>query len=157
MDTRKELCQKMMDIIDIGYDLMAEYDSLPHKYGDTIMYQAESKVIQYIGEHESVTITEIASANRKTPSAYSQIIRRLKEKGWVEQVRNPQNNREYILLLTESGWKVFNDHHDFEQKCYARTFQNLSAFTIEELEIFCRVQQKLNEAFKLDVDDSHAL
>lgn len=27
MDAREELCQKLMDIVDTGYDLMAEYDS----------------------------------------------------------------------------------------------------------------------------------
>ena len=40
MDAREELCQKLMDIVDIGYDLMAEYDSLPHQYGEVTMYQA---------------------------------------------------------------------------------------------------------------------
>ena len=82
------------------------------------------------------------------------IIRKLKQKGWVEQVRNQNNNREYNLFLTEAGWQVFNDHHKFEQACYARTFQKLKIFTDEELELFCRVQQRLNEAFKLDVEDS---
>ena len=41
MDAREELCQKLMDIVDIGYDLMAEYDPLPHQYGEVTMYQAE--------------------------------------------------------------------------------------------------------------------
>ena len=155
MDAREELCQKLMDIVDAGYDLMVEYDSLLHQYGEVTMYQAESKVIQYIGRHKSATITEIAASNGKTPSAYSQIIRKLKQKGWVEQVRNQNNNREYNLFLTEAGWQVFNDHHKFEQACYARTFQKLKIFTDEELELFCRVQQRLNEAFKLDVEDSY--
>ena len=144
MDAREELCQKLMDIVDIGYDLMAEYDSLPHQYGEVTMYQAESKVIQYIGRHKSA-------------SAYSQIIRKLKQKGWVEQVRNKHNNREYNLFLTEAGWRVFNDHHKFEQACYARAFQKLEIFTDEELELYCRVQQRLNEAFRLDVEDSYQL
>lgn len=157
MDAREELCQKLMDIVDIGYDLMAEYDSLPHQYGEVTMYQAESKVIQYIGRHKSATISEIAASNGKTPSAYSQIIRKLKQKGWVEQVRNQHNNREYNLFLTEAGWRVFNDHHKFEQACYARAFQKLEIFTDEELELYCRVQQRLNEAFRLDVEDSYQL
>lgn len=157
MNTREELCARLMDVVDTGYDLMAEYDSLPHRYGDETMYQAESKVIQYIGRHKSVTVTEMAADSGKTPSAYSQIIRKLKKKGWVEQVRNTNNNREYNLFLTEAGWKVFNDHHKFEQACYARTFQKLEIFSDEELEIFCRVQQQLNEAFKMDVEDSYGL
>ena len=157
MDVRQELCRQLMDVVDAGYDLMAEYDSLPHQYGEVTMYQAESKVIQYIGRHKSVTITEIAASSGKTPSAYSQIIRKLKKKGWVEQVRNQRNNREYNLFLTEAGWQVFNDHHKFEQACYARTFEKLEVFTDEELRLFCRVQERLNEAFQMDVKDSYAL
>lgn len=154
MDAREALCLKLMDAVDDGYDLMAEYDSLPHQYGDVVMYQAESKAIQYIGHHTSATVTEIAEANGKTPSAYSQIIRKLKKKGWVEQVRNENNNREYNLFLTEAGQQVFHAHDRFERACYARTFEMLADFSNEDLEAFYRVQQSLNKAFKLDVDDS---
>ena len=155
MNTRTTLCHKLMEAVDDGYDLMAEYDSLPHRYGDVVLYQAESKVIQYIGRHKSVTLTEIANANGKTPSAYSQIIRKLRQKGWVKQVRNEHNNREYNLFLTEAGWQVFRDHDDFEQSCYKRTFQRLEVFTENELETFWKIQKCLNEAFRLDVADSY--
>lgn len=86
---------------------MTEYDSLPYRYGDVVLYQAESKVIQYIGRHKSVTLTEIANTNGRIPSVYSQIIRKLRQKGWVKQVRNEHNNR--------------------EQSCYKCTFQSLAA------------------------------
>ena len=72
-------------------------------------------------------------------------------------MRNQHNNREYNLFRTEAGWRVFNDHHKFEQACYARTFQKLEIFTDEELELYCRVQQRLNEAFRLDAEDSYQL
>lgn len=157
MLSRDDLCLRLMDAVDVGYDLMAEYDSLPHQYGDTTMYQAESKAIQYIGRHPETTITELAAANGKTASAYSQLIRKLKQKGWVQQTRNEHNNREYNLTLTEMGWRIFKAHHAFEQACYERTFQQLNAFSNEELELFCRVQACLNEAFKMDVQDSYDL
>jgi DNA-binding MarR family transcriptional regulator len=144
-----------MAVVDRGYKLMAEYDSLPHRYGDITLYQAESKVVQYIGKHEAVTNTQLANAGGKTPSAYSQIIRKLKEKGWVTQVRNEHNNREYNLYLTEAGWQVFHDHDHFEQACYTRAFKMLEAFSDEELELFCKVQESLNEAFRQDVSDSY--
>lgn len=155
MNTHEALCQRLLDAVDEGYDLMAKYDSLPHKYWDVVMYQAESKAIQYIGRHKSVTITEIANAIGKTPSAYSQIIRKLKQKGWVEQVRNKNNNREYNLFLTESGWHVFHNHDRFEQACYTRTFKMLEMFSDEELQIFSSVQECLNRAFAMDVEDSY--
>lgn len=60
-------------------------------------------------------------------SVYSQIIRKLKQKGWVKQVCNEHNNRKYNLFFTEAGWQVFRDHDNFRKSCYKRTFQGLAA------------------------------
>lgn len=136
---------------------MEEYDSLVHKYGEMIMYQAETKVVQYIGEHESATVTGLAQELGKSPSAYSQIVRKLRQKGLVKQVRNEQNNREYMLLLTELGWQLYKDHNQFEQACYERTLQKLMKYSDDELKTFCDIQNCLNEAFEMDVEDSRSI
>lgn len=152
---RDELHQKMIDLLDTGYDLMHEYDLLPHKYGSVLLYQSEAKVIEYIGKHENVTVTDLSANLGKTTSAYSQIIRKLKKKGWVEQTRNAENNREYLLHLTGEGWRVFYDHEHFEQCCLLRTYDEVSCFTDEEILTFCKVFEKLNRSFAMDVEDSY--
>jgi len=154
MTNREQIHLNLLTIIDDGYDLMAAYDAVPHQYGEFLLFQAEAKTIQYIGGHPSVTITDLANANKKTISAYSQIIRKLVKKGWVRQERNESNHRLYNLFLTEEGNKVYQSHHNFEIKCYQRMFEKISVFSDKELEIFCTVQQKLNEAYELDLQDS---
>ena len=32
-----------------AYSLMTEYDTLPHYYGETVLYQAEAYIINHIG------------------------------------------------------------------------------------------------------------
>lgn len=154
MKTWDQICQKIIAVVDTGYDLMLEYDSLKHRYGDKIMYQAEIKVIQGIGQHSGVTITELSEQSGKSSSAYSQIVHRLMKKGLVRQTLN---GRERILFLTDDGWKLFQDHKTFEEMCYSRTFEKLKAFSQQELETFCRVQECLNAAFKMDVEDSYEI
>ena len=95
--------------------------------------------------------TELAAILKKTPSACSQIVRKLRAKGWVEQVRNAENNRIYNLYLTESGKQVYQAHTAFNQSCQEATFQLLSNFSPEELEHHLMVQRKLNEAYQDDV------
>ena len=136
---------------DEAYDLMYEYDSLPHRYGAHILYQSEAHIIDLIGEHPEITVTELAAILKKTPSACSQIVRKLRAKGWVEQVRNAENNRIYNLYLTESGKQVYQAHTAFNQSCQEATFQLLSNFSPEELEHHLMVQRKLNEAYQDDV------
>lgn len=63
----------MLNRIDQGFELMAEYDSITHTYGDVKLYQSEAKMIQYIGNHEGTAITAIALETGKTASAYSSV------------------------------------------------------------------------------------
>lgn len=85
---RKELLEKIWQEQDNAYVLMKEYDSMPHHYGENVLYQAEGELIDQIAPHPETTMTEVAEMLQKTPSACSQIIRKLKKKGIVEQVRN---------------------------------------------------------------------
>ena len=85
------------------------------------------------------------------PSACSQLVRRLRDKGWVEQVRNTANNRQYMLRLTESGQALYRDHSAFSADCQQRTFDRMAEFTEEELALYLRVQKRINEAYADDV------
>lgn len=100
---REELLEQIWAAQDTAYDLMSEYDSLPHSYGENVLYQAEAHLIDRIALHPGVTVTDLANMVRKTPSACSQLVRRLRDKGWVEQVRNTANNRQVMLRLTPPG------------------------------------------------------
>ena len=133
MDARYTIYHEMIDELDESYRLMHEYDSMIHDYG---------------------TAVELSAILRKTPSACSQILRKLRQKGWIEQTRNADNNREYNLTLTPEGWAIYEGHNQFEQRCYKRTYKNLEAFSDEQLRIFVEIQKKLNETFVLDVEES---
>lgn len=81
-DKREELLRQLWTAQDEAYDLMCEYDSLPHHYGENILYQAEGHIIDLIAAYPGITITDLGNILKKTPSACSQIVRKLKEKGW---------------------------------------------------------------------------
>jgi DNA-binding MarR family transcriptional regulator len=148
---RKKLLEQLWDAQDEAYGLMTEYDSLPHHYGEAVLYQAEAYIINLIGQHPDITITALGNILKKTPSACSQIVKKLREKGWVEQIRNQDNNRQYNLRLTESGQKVYQDHVDFNRECQKVTFEMLSAFSDEELKQHIAIQRCINQAYLGDV------
>lgn len=150
-EKREKLLRRLWEAQDEAYDLMCEYDSLPHHYGDNILYQAEGHIIDLIAVYPGITITDLGNILKKTASACSQIVRKLKEKGWVEQTRNRNNNRQYNLKLTEGGMRVYEDHQKFNRECQKETFLLLKNFTDEELEHHIRVQERVNEAYRGDV------
>lgn len=150
----KALFDKLIQTFDEGYALVNKYDSMPHQYGDETLYQSEMHIIQYIGRNEHSTITIIAKAMDKSPSACSQLVRRLRKKELVKQTRNEENNREYYLELTEAGWEIFKVHEDFDEFCMQRTYAELREFSKEDIETYINIQQKLNQAFLRDVKDN---
>ncbi|MFR1786686.1 MAG: MarR family winged helix-turn-helix transcriptional regulator [Ruthenibacterium lactatiformans] len=85
---------------------------------------------------------------RKTPSACSQLVRRLRDKGWVEQVRNTANNRQVMLRLTPAGEHVYRDHAAFDKQCQALTFRRLEGFTEAELATYLSIQRRINEPMR---------
>ena len=156
-EERYALFCELIDSFDMGCRYVDEYNSLLHDYNGVVLYQAESQFIHKIGQEPGITITELAVYFDKTRSACSQLMRRMKDKGWLYQERNTDNNREYNLYLTEEGQKIYNYHLKFEEACYRRTMRMLDSFTEEELEIYVRIQKKLNDSCKLDVEESRKL
>lgn len=150
-DVRKELLTEIWNAEDEAYDLMQEYDSLPHHYGSRVLYQAEAYIVNWIGRVPDITTTELAKELKKTPSACSQIIRKLVDQGLVVQNRNPDNKRLYNLRLTEDGQRLYQDHIAFNECCQQITFSMMADFSMEELETFLRVRRCINEAYRGDV------
>lgn len=156
-DTRYQSFCKAIDTLDDGVALINAYDALLHDYDGEKMYQAESQMIKAIGSHQGITAAQLAESFGKTASACSQLIRKLKNKGWVQQQRNPVNSREYNLFLSQEGKEIFEKHRKFEEACYQRTFKMLGEISEADLQTYIRIQQCLNRAFALDVEKSRML
>lgn len=148
---RTELLAQLWKAQDEAYILMYEYDTLPHHYGENVLYQAEGTMIDLIAANPGITITDLSGILKKTLSACSQTIRKLREKGMVEQIRNQENNRLFNLYLTESGMKVYEEHQAFNKDCQKKMFQLLEQFSDEDLARHVDVQKKINEAYAEDV------
>ena len=151
---RKEILKKLWQGQDEAFELMTEYDSLPHHYGEDVLYQAEAYIVHEIGNQPGITTTEIAEKQKKTTSACSQLVKKLIAKGLVEQTRNAENKRIYNLTLTKDGHRVYKDHIHFNEMCQQITFELLSEFTEEELAIHTKVQKAINSAYRGDVERS---
>lgn len=153
-ESRDALLRQIWNAQDESYDLMYEYDTLPHYYGNNILYQAEGQIIDLIADYPGITITELGTILKKTASACSQIVHKLREKDWVVQTRNRKNNRQYNLVLTEAGMQVYRAHRNFCHSCQLETFRMLNGFSEEILEHYLLVQEKINEAYRADVKRS---
>lgn len=154
---RFKLVCELLNVFDKGWDYVNEYNSLLHDYNGIILYQAESQFIHKIGDSPGITVTELSEYFGKTKSACSQLMYRMKKKGFLFQERNPKNNREYKLYLTKDGEKLYQSHKEFETRCYRRTAEMLDFFSESQLDTYIQIQKKINESFALDVAESRNL
>ena len=82
-DERYSLFCQMIDQLDRGAYLIEKYDSLLHDYYGAVLFQAESQMIKAIGDAPGITAAALAEKFDKTPSACSQLVRKLKAKGFI--------------------------------------------------------------------------
>lgn len=126
--------------------IMSEFDGEQHLYGDNLMYQIEGSVIDLIAENPGINITEISAEIRRTISACSKFIKKFVDNGWVEQTRNPYNKRVFNLSLTPEGMEVYNARRVFNEKCQQIIYNNLSEFSVEDIEKYTQINRALNNA-----------
>lgn len=157
MGNQCEQYKELLQSFDKGYELCFEYDSMPHQYGDEVLYQSEMHFLEVVGDTPSITITVISQQLGKTKSACSQMVRKLVKKELLTQERNEKNNREYYLNLTERGKEIYEVHKEFDEKCMQRTYKSLADFSEEELQSYISVQKTLNQVFQKDVDENGVL
>lgn len=150
-EQRYNLLMSIWQEQDRAYDLMCEYDSIPHHYGEYVLFQTEGYIVNLIAAYPDITVTELGLRLNKTTSACSQVVRKLRNKGYVEQRRNPENNRIYNLTLTEKGRLLYDEHQKFNLSCRQKTFDRLRHCSDEELRNHIKVQKKLNEAYRDDI------
>ena len=154
MNERELLLDEVWKSQDRAYDLICEYDSLPHKYGEHLLYQSEAYIIDLIATSPNITITELSHITHKTTSACSQTVSKLRNKNLVTQTRNKFNQREYKLSLTDEGKALYESHINLTTICRERFFNNLDDFSNEDLKIFINMQNKMNEAYDRDIYES---
>lgn len=152
--SRNILYDCIMEEYEKTFRLMSLYDEMPHRYGESVLYQTESHIVELIGRYPGITATEISDILKKTTSACSQVIRKLKDKGFVYQERSTENNRIYNLYLTEDGWKLYNAHDIVDKECDRRKKEKLLFYSETDLKNFLEIQRLINEEFEIDVKQS---
>lgn len=135
--------------------LVNEYGSLPYNYENAVLHQSEAYLIQYIGQNDSATVTGVSKLLKKIKSVCSQMVRKLVGKNWVKQIRNQKNDREYELYLVEGGLIIYDHHEDFNRMSYEYNSKELYHFTDEELQLYIKMQKRMDELIGPDVERSY--
>ena len=127
---RKEKLKILSDIMEALYThqrIIESYNSTSRRYGtEDELFMTEVHVIQAIGNNSGLSLTELANITFRTGPAMSMLIKNLSEKGLVKRERDQEDNRKYILTLTEKGKIVYYYHEKLDETNYSEILDSLS-------------------------------
>ncbi|WP_252235862.1 MarR family winged helix-turn-helix transcriptional regulator [Clostridium sp. CH2] len=103
-----------------------ETEKMSRDYGTGNMFtQVEIHTIEAIGNHDGINITTLATIERKTKGAVSQMIYKLVDKGLVEKNVSKNSDSEVTLNLTPMGKEAYEGHKKFHLQANDEVFKTL--------------------------------
>jgi len=91
--------------------LTRELESSPRRFGtDQLLSHAEVHLIEIIGDHEDISVTDIAKCLGITKGAVSQSLKRLEAKGFSTKRPDPANLSRSLVELRSKGETAYHAH-----------------------------------------------
>lgn len=92
-------------------------ETIQRNYGTNVMItQVEIHTIEAIGNHDGISITELAANRQKTKGAVSQLIYKLVKKGLVEKTVSKTSDAQVSLYLTPLGKQAYEGHKKLHEQ-----------------------------------------
>lgn len=106
-----------------------------HDYGTGKAYTSmEVHTVGYIADHPGCTVTAIAAEWRKTKSAVSQLIKKLKQAGIVRTEADVKDEKQSLLYLTTEGKLLDAKHRMFDEYAWEKSIDGLKeSFSEQEI------------------------
>ncbi|SHI81772.1 transcriptional regulator, MarR family [Halodesulfovibrio aestuarii] len=125
-ETIQHMTGRLLRIINKHYRI----EELPIPISEGVEVTArEIHCLQTIGQNEGANLKSIASILGVSKSAISQMVGKLEKRGFVRKDRAPDNDKELLAFLTESGWDAFKIHQEFHERHMNNLLSRLEEFS----------------------------
>lgn len=109
---KEKLPRKLLNVIN-NFNKM---DKKARNFGtDTVLHLGEIHIIEFIGDNDKLSVSEIARRKNITKGAVSQTLIRLEGKKLIVKSLNPENKTQTIVSLTKKGWTAYCEHKRYHQ------------------------------------------
>ena len=112
------------------------------------LYMREMHFLMAVGPSQSPTMSEIAKWLEVTHGAVSQIAARLEKKGLIRREKAPGDRRQTVVMLTEYGQALYQQHLEYDKRQYQVIGSQLAEFSDEQLDFLIRDENLLGDMFQ---------
>ncbi len=134
MIIRHELSDKLVEF----YDKMSSWENAVVKGTD--LTPAQMHTIEVIGTYKTMKMRELAARLGITTGTLTIGIDKLEKKGLVARKPHEHDRRSWLIVLTEAGEDIFEQHHRFHYDFIEEIVHDLSD---EEIEQFSGTLKKI--------------
>jgi DNA-binding MarR family transcriptional regulator len=100
-EASEEAVREGIELLFFAYrDFTAEPDAILAEYG---FGRAHHRVVHFVGRHPQMTVGELLGILRITKQSLSRVLGQLVRQGFIVQRRGPDDRRQRLLELTDSG------------------------------------------------------
>jgi DNA-binding MarR family transcriptional regulator len=92
------------------------------------LYHSERHMIDRIGDHPGMNITDFAGALGVTKGAVSQVVKKLEAKGVARRYKSGENVKEVFLELTAAGSDIYLEHQKTNEETLAPLLRELEKY-----------------------------
>lgn len=125
------------EIMELFYRVVAKYNALeklPVRHGTGAdLYHSERHMLDRLGSHPDLNVTELARQAGVTKGAISQVIRKLEGKGLVRRYKKAGSDKEVFVALTEEGQGVHRQRARHHAEALAPLSRELARYSGQEL------------------------
>ena len=129
--------------------LARKLDQAPKKFGtDDLLSHSEIHLIEIIGDHEDLSVTDIARSLSITKGAVSQNLKRLEKKGLSKKETDPKNASRAIVKLTSKGMTAFWAHKHWHERMDGGFADYISDLNPDEFKIILGFLNRVEDFLK---------
>ena len=100
----EEAIREGIELLFFAYrDFTAEPDAILAEYG---FGRAHHRVVHFVGRHPQMTVGELLGILRITKQSLNRVLGQLVRQGFIVQHRGPDDRRQRLLELTDSGHEL---------------------------------------------------
>lgn len=114
MSTSGEISKMIEQLYDIERILSA-IQKKPHQYAGVALHSNEAHTLTIIAFHEGISQVELTERMYRTKGATSVMVDKLVAKGLIRRERMDDDQRRYLLTLTEHGHTVHAAHMAYDE------------------------------------------
>lgn len=111
-----------------------QLEKIPVEYGtDQMLYHSERHMLDQIGDHPEMNMSEFARVMGVTRGAVSQVVQKLESKGVVKRRRSIDNQKEVFLELTATGRQVYRKHQQINKASIQPLVEELNKYSDDKV------------------------